>query len=56
MTLKPCPFCGGDAEFERVGTPRQSCIVVCNDCGARLESSDEGDMSGTAWNRRHEED
>lgn len=51
--LKPCPFCGHDTpEFERMGTPRQSCIVVCGDCGARHESSDEGENSGRSWNTR----
>lgn len=51
--LKPCPFCGNtEPEFERIGTPRQSCIVVCGNCGARHESSDEGEDSGASWNRR----
>ena len=50
--LLPCPFCGGAAEFEREGTPRQSCIVVCSDCGARHESSDQDAHSGSSWNRR----
>jgi len=50
--LLPCPFCGGEAEFERMGTPRQSCIVVCGNCGARHESGDEGARNGTQWNRR----
>ena len=53
--LKPCPFCGGAAEFERLGTGRVSCIVVCSDCGARHESSDSGAASGASWNRRHAE-
>lgn len=51
--LKPCPFCGGAAEFERLGTGRVSCIVVCEDCGARHESGDSGAASGESWNRRH---
>lgn len=51
--LKPCPFCGGAAEFERLGTGRVSCIVVCYGCGARHESSDSGAASGASWNRRH---
>jgi Lar family restriction alleviation protein len=51
-TLKPCPFCGGKAYFERLGTPRQSCIVACENCGARHESGDEGDRSGESWNDR----
>lgn len=57
VKLLPCPFCGGEASLDldgaRRGTPRQSCIVVCLDCGARRESSDEGDLSGSAWNKRH---
>jgi len=51
--LKPCPFCGHDTpEFERLGTPRQSCIVVCGNCGCRHESSDEGEHNGASWNDR----
>ena len=52
QALKPCPFCGGAAEFERIGTGRRSCIVVCTDCGCRLETGETWD-SGTAWNRAH---
>ena len=54
MDLFPCPFCGGAAEFERLGTPRQSCIVECTDCGVRQESSDSGDRNGSSWNTRPE--
>lgn len=51
--LLPCPFCGHEEPtFERVGTPRQSCIVICGNCGCRHESSDEGARSGTQWNTR----
>ncbi len=50
MNLKPCPFCGGEAEVEREGTSRQSCIIDCADCGCRLESNEIG--AGDAWNRR----
>lgn len=51
--LLPCPFCGHDEpSFERLGTPRQSCIVVCGWCGCRHESSDEGDECGRSWNER----
>lgn len=50
--LKPCPFCGGTAHIEQPGTRRQSCIVECDSCGVRHESSDEGAMCGTSWNRR----
>ncbi len=50
MKLKPCPFCGGEAEVEREGTSRQSCIIDCANCGCRLESNEIG--AGDAWNRR----
>lgn len=53
VELLPCPFCGGEAEVERYGTRRQSCIVSCLWCGCRLESNEEG--AGWAWNNRHEE-
>ena len=52
--LLPCPFCGHNTpEFERLGTVRQSCIVVCGNCGARHESSDEDERSGMSWNTRY---
>jgi Lar family restriction alleviation protein len=51
--LLPCPFCGHDTpELERMGTPRQSCIVICGNCGCRHESSDEGERCGQSWNKR----
>ncbi|MBN3853799.1 restriction alleviation protein, Lar family [Paraburkholderia sp. Ac-20340] len=50
--LKPCPFCGGKAFFERIGTARQSCIVECASCGTRNESGEEGDACGNQWNAR----
>jgi predicted RNA-binding Zn-ribbon protein involved in translation (DUF1610 family) len=51
MVLIPCPFCGGDASFERLGNRRQSTIVSCNQCGCLLESNEEWNF-GTAWNTR----
>ena len=54
MKLLPCPFCGDDEpEFEREGTGRVSCIVVCTNCGCRHQSSDSGEHNGSSWNRRH---
>lgn len=49
--LLPCPFCGGEAHFERVGTNKVSCIVACEDCGASLETGETWD-SGANWNTR----
>lgn len=54
-TLLRCPFCGGEAEIERKGSARVSMIIVCQDCGCRVES---GDVYGLTqpeswhWNRR----
>lgn len=51
--LKPCPFCGHEEPyFERLGSPRQSCIVACGSCGCQHESSDEDEMCGASWNER----
>jgi hypothetical protein len=52
IELAPCPFCGGYAEFERMGGPRHSCIVACADCGCRLESNEAWPNSGKRWNER----
>ena len=50
--LLPCPFCGGEAYYDRLGTPRVSAIVACGDCGCRMESGDTGENSGRTWNSR----
>lgn len=50
--LLPCPICGERASFVRQGTRRKSCIVACDSCGASLETSEEGEHCGKAWNRR----
>lgn len=51
--LLPCPFCGNESpSFERLGTHRQSCIVICGNCGARHESGDEDEKCGSSWNCR----
>lgn len=52
MKLLPCPFCGGDPDMIREGTRRQSCIIECTDCGARLETGEEGTHCGYRWNTR----
>jgi len=53
--LLPCPFCGGEAYFERIGDRRQSEIVRCEDCGCSLESSNTGGLKTTDWNNRFPE-
>ena len=49
--LKPCPFCGGEAAFERLGCRKASTVVACGDCGAALENG-ETFKHGRAWNTR----
>ena len=49
--LKPCPFCGGKAEIEQVGTPRKSTIYRCTDCSCSLETG-ETFNHGAGWNER----
>lgn len=51
MELKPCPFCGGVATFERLGDSRTSTIVRCEDCGCSLENPETFDH-GKQWNTR----
>lgn len=50
-TLAPCPFCGGEAEIERVGDARKSTIYSCTNCGCSLETGEQFNH-GAAWNRR----
>lgn len=51
-TLKPCPFCGGEAKIMDMGYPHW---VYCENCGAKVHgrTHDEKD-SVEAWNRREE--
>jgi Lar family restriction alleviation protein len=51
IELKPCPFCGGKAEIERLGDNRQSTIISCTECGCILENG-EAFRHGEAWNTR----
>lgn len=63
--LKPCPFCGGEAEYERFASPRNFYSVRCTSCGCRTdgyrdnrtESTDAENKTRQAdiWNRRVEE-
>jgi len=50
VVLKPCPFCGGEAEVQQDGNRRQSCIVACTECGCTLGSNENG--YGYHWNMR----
>ena len=52
--LKPCPFCGGEAEFETYGGT--ACAVTCRKCrcGTPTVSLNDGERAVEAWNRRAE--
>ena len=47
--LKPCPFCGGEAEIVMSGGDRR---VDCKKCGARSDWYDTEAEAIAAWNRR----
>lgn len=60
--LKPCPFCGGKAEFRHVSGIRHpwsgvqanalAVTINCTRCGATLPSSMSQERVTAAWNRR----
>ena len=51
IELAPCPFCGGEAEIARHGTPRYSTLYKCTDCSCELETGETFDH-GSRWNDR----
>ena len=51
--LKPCPCCGGTADYEQ-GRDR-AFFVRCQDCGMRTGSFTWARAAGEAWNRRNTE-
>lgn len=60
--LKPCPFCGGEAEIKIVSTDGIAMMpkitwhrVECKKCTANVESRDVS-VAIEAWNRRVNED
>ena len=54
--LKPCPFCGGEAEVIFDGDGEMSAVAVkCKDCGIRtIHYLDDTRKAIVAWNRRTE--
>lgn len=40
--LKPCPFCGGKAEYNCVSTDRISMVIeiCCNECGIMTRAAE----------------
>ena len=62
--LKPCPFCGGKAEFQQFAHPKnfykvQCSVCYCGTCGFRNNLMDGKDRENKAiqaeiWNKRDE--
>jgi hypothetical protein len=50
--LKPCPFCGGEAEVKRMGTNRVSMIIGCVECSCELETGETWIDKNINWNQR----
>ena len=50
--LKPCPFCGGEAEVKRMGTNRVSMIIGCAECSCELETGETWIDKNINWNQR----
>lgn len=56
--LKPCPFCGGEAAFDRISAPQSELLgmrIYCTACGAGLRTKqgyDPTDAAVQAWNTR----
>lgn len=49
--LKPCPFCGGEAEIEDM---KGEYSVICNTCFGASDICETKEETIAAWNRRHE--
>ena len=53
MSLKPCPFCGGEARGYEGKIDAHG--VVCNKCGAKIYGYASKGAATRAWNRRAEQ-
>ena len=53
--LKPCPFCGGKAEFRIVGDNKEFCKYFCSKCDRTPVGIDEARLTEKGarkiWNR-----
>lgn len=49
--LKPCPFCGGEAECLNKNKVRTFCAVMCKNCGAIIAKLKKH-TAIEAWNKR----
>lgn len=49
VKLKPCPFCGGEAE---IAARIDKCYAICKGCGAVAAGADTIDNAAKTWNKR----
>jgi Lar family restriction alleviation protein len=52
VKLKPCPFCGGDADLLEQDPRQLATLVACSDCGASIPASTSEDDAIRRWNTR----
>ena len=54
--MKPCPFCGGNAEFGQLHYLHSSCdpyYIICTQCGMMTATSHESkSIQAKQWNKR----
>lgn len=52
--LKPCPFCGGEAETTEVFLYGKTAgyVICCNKCSCELKMYSSKQNAEKAWNRR----
>jgi Lar family restriction alleviation protein len=54
--LKPCPFCGGEAEYKTFTTGRilkfTAHYIACSVCGCQTNVQFTNKEAATKWNRR----
>jgi Lar family restriction alleviation protein len=50
--LKPCPFCGGEAEMQYIGTCCPLYFISCKECGCKQATSISKEAVIEAWNTR----
>ena len=60
IKLKPCPFCGGEAEFVlgeeyREEHKQSKDWIQCSSCGIETPYFDTPEKAAEAWNRREGE-
>ena len=56
--LKPCPFCGGEAQayiMPCIGSSDRGYVVECDQCWAKTGYYELRDGAIAAWNRRAED-